>query len=111
MTNSEYFAHTQPLFKETKVLKLFDINKLQLATYMYKKINSNEYVNVQPQHEHFTRTHENLRIPAHNLTLFQHSTSYLAPKTWNSIPNIIKTSPTVKLFKKQLKKHIIQNQY
>ena len=109
ISNSDYFAHTQPLFKETNSLKLFDINKLQIGIYMYKKIKYDTSITLQPQHTHFTRTHENLRIPAHNLTLFQHSISYLGPKIWNLIPDNIKISPSVHSFKKQLKKYILFN--
>ena len=109
ITNSDYFAHTQPLFNKTKSLKLFDINKLQTGIYMYKKIKSDAPIPLQPQHTYFTRTHENLRVPAHNLTLFQHSLSYLGPKTWNSIPSNIKALPTIHSFKKQFKKHILSN--
>lgn len=109
ITNSDYFAHTQPLFKETNSLKLFDINKLQIGIYMYKKIKSETSVSLQPQHTYFTRTHENLRTPAHNLTLFQHSLSYSGPKTWNSIPNNIKALNSIHSFKEQFKKHILLN--
>lgn len=60
ITNSDFFAHTQSLFKETNSLKLFDVNKLQIGIYMYKKIKSDETVSLQPQHAYFTRTHENI---------------------------------------------------
>ena len=108
ITNSDYFAHTQPLFKETGTLKVFDINKLQISVFMYKKIKSNTHISL-PHHTHFTRTHENLRIPVPNLTIFQHSLSFTGPKTWNSIPNNIKTLPTTRSFKKQFKKHTLLN--
>ena len=109
ITNSDYFAHTQPLFQETKSLKLFDINKLQISTYMYKKVKNDTDMPLQPQHAYFTRNNEKLRIPAHNLTLFQHSLSYSGPKTWNSIPNSIKILPSIHSFKKQFKKHTLLN--
>ena len=79
-TKSDYFAHTQPLFKETNLLTLFGINKLQIGTYMYKKSKIATSVILNPQHTYFTSTHEDLRVPAHNLTVFQHSLAYLAPK-------------------------------
>ncbi len=75
ITNNNYFAHTQPLFKQNKILKLFDINKLQIAIYMYKKTQTNNDIN-EPLHQYPTRTRQNLRIPAHNLT-----SSVLAGKT------------------------------
>lgn len=105
ITNSDFYAHTQPLFKESSVLKLFDINKLEIAVYMFKIFTTQ---NVElPQHNYPTRTQHNIRIPRHNLTLFQHSLSYLAPKTWNAIPDHIKNLPSVFSFKKNLKKYIL----
>ena len=107
ITKSDYFAHTQPLFKETKSLKLFDICKLQISTYMYKMLQNETFASLLPLHTHYTRTHDNLNIPAHNSSLFKHSLSYLGPKSWNSIPNNIKLSPTIHSLKRQLKKHTI----
>ena len=109
ITNSDYFAHTQPLFKESSSLNLFDINKQQIGLYMYKKINSDARITSQPQHAYFTRTHDNLPVPTHNLTVFQHSLSYLGPKIWNSIPNHIKLLPSIHTFKTKFKSYILQN--
>ena len=66
ITNSDYFAHTQPLFKETNLLKIYDINKMQIGIYMYKNYNRDQITALQPHHNYFTRTLENLRTPAHN---------------------------------------------
>ncbi len=106
ITNSNYFAHTQPLFKQTKILKLFDINKLQIAIYMYKKTQQNDDIN-EPLHNYPTRTRQNLRIPAHTLTIFKHSLSYTGPTLWNNIPAYIKASSSVNTFKNLFKKHIL----
>ena len=86
ITNSDYFEHTQPLFKNNSILKLFDINKLQIAIYMYKLQHNIHNTTLQPQHNYSTRTRDNLIIPTHNLTIFQHSLSYLGPKIWNAGP-------------------------
>ena len=106
ITNSDYFAHTQSLFKDTEILKLFDINKLHIGKYMYKLINNN-IIPPRPQHTYPTRTRNDLRTPLHHLTIFQHSLSFMGPKIWNSVPDHIKSLPTLNSFKKQYKKHII----
>ena len=36
MTNSKYNSHTEPLFKELKLLKIFDIFKIQCMKFWYK---------------------------------------------------------------------------
>ena len=107
ITKSDYFAHTQSLFKETNILKLFDINKIQTGIFMYKLINIGNTSTLRQQHNYPTRTRGNLRTPIHHLTIFQHSLSFTGPKTWNSIPEHIKSLPTLSSFKKQYKKHII----
>ena len=110
VTNSDFFAHTQQLFKDSCILNVFDINKLQIATYMFKMLHVGRTVDLQPQHNYPTSTREILRIPLHNLTLYQHSLSYLGPKIWNGIPNSIQALPTLSNFKRKLKSHIV-NQY
>lgn len=107
ITNSDYFDHTQPLFKETRILKLFDLNKLQIGIFMYKQLNNGNVSTQQSLHDYPTRTRDHLRVPLHNLTLFQHSLAYSGPKTWNSIPSNIQSLPTLYAFKKQFKSHLI----
>ena len=110
ITNSNFYAHTQPLFKQLYTLKLFDINKVEIAVYMYKLINSeNNDLLHHSSHNYSTRTRQNIRTPIHNLTIFQHSLSYLGPAIWNAIPEDIKLKPTINSFKKQLKLHILEN--
>ena len=110
ITNNDYFEHTQPLFKNNSILKLFDINKLQIAIYMYKLQHNNHNrtnTTLQPQHNYPTRTRNNLIIPAHNLTIYQHSLSYLGPKIWNAFPQEIKTKQSLYTFIKHYKNYII----
>ena len=103
ITKSNFFDHTHPLFKETRIIKLFDLNKLQIAIYMYKDIHLNRNLNSQICHNYQTRTRNEIRIPQHNLTLFQHSMSYMGPKVWNSVPDHIKNLPSLPSFKKHYK--------
>ena len=64
---------THNLFKnKTNILKFYDINKLEIGVYMYKMFNRDLITDLQISHNYFTRTLENLRTSAHNLSLFQH---------------------------------------
>ena len=109
ITNSDFYEHTQPLFKDIYTLKLFDINKLEIAVYMYKLLNSeNTNLLQHPNHNYHTRTRQNFRIPKHNLTIFQHSLAYLGPRIWNALPDYIKLKQTLHSFKTQLKRHILE---
>lgn len=105
-TNSNYLAHTDSLFQQTKILlKLEDITKLAIAICMYS--NKNESRNLLPTHHYNTRHHDNLSLPLHRLTKFQHSVSYLGPTIWNSLPPEIQNSPILNVFKSRLKRYII----
>ena len=106
ITGSDYYAHTHPLFKESYSLKLFDINKLHIATYMYRLLKDNNETFHTP-HNYPTRTRDNLQIPMHSLTLFRHSLSYSGPKIWNSIPDEVKNSSTLHSFKNKYKRFIL----
>ena len=106
ITKSSFFDHTQPLFKETQIMKLFDLNKLQIAIYMYKNIYRDTIINSEACHTYPTRTRNVIRAPQHNLTIFQHSMSYMGPKIWNSIPDNIKNLPSLHSFKKHYKLYL-----
>ena len=106
ITKSGYLEHTSPLFKNTQILKLQDINKSVIATYMYiNQINTP----LEPVHDYPTRQRHLLRPPAHEHMLFRRSVMYLGPTIWNSIPPHIKTLSSINLFKKKFKQHILES--
>ena len=104
ITNSDYYEHSQPLFKHTNILTLFNLNKLHIGIYMFKTLN--EHIEILlPHHNYPTRTNQHLNIPPHTiLSLYQHSLSYTGPRLWNSIPQQIKTLPLLTSFKNSLKR-------
>ena len=107
ITNSDYLAHSSPLFKQTQILKLEDISKIAIATFMYA--NKNNSLNLLPTHDYPTRNRDLLRPPTHRLTTFRHSMSYLGPTIWNSIPSHIQNSLSLNIFKNSLKKRYLSN--
>ena len=108
ITNSDYLEHTPPLFKQTNILNLTDLSKLCIASHMYQKINSENYI-TQPTHYHQTRNQYSLHIPRPNQTLFKHSLTYQGPKIWNGLPCNTKLSPSLSSFKDKLKKHMLSS--
>ena len=44
ITNSPWLAHTAPIFNRLKVMTIFEINKLQIACFMFKYIHINSLV-------------------------------------------------------------------
>ena len=107
INKSDFLAHTQTLFKQCNILKIFDLNKLQIGIHMFTAVNTTHHTHLQSQHTYPTRTRAHLRTPLHNLTIFQHSLSYSGPKIWNSIPYHIQNLSTTLSFKKQYKKHLL----
>ena len=105
ITNSSYLEHSLPLFKQTQILKLDDITKMALATFMY--VNRSNSQNLPLAHNYPTRHRDQLRPPHHRLTIFTHSVSYLGPVIWNTIPLQIQNSTSLNIFKNSLKRHIL----
>ena len=103
ITHSPYLEHTTPLFKNMNILKLEDITKLSIATYMYK----NTIDASLPSHTYTTRHSERLCIPTHRLSLFRHSTMYLGPLIWNSLPLHTKNVHSLNVFTRKLKDHLL----
>ena len=52
-------------------------------------------------------TASNLPIPRMNKTVGQRALAYLGPRTFNTLPNHIKTSITLPIFKTQLRKYLL----
>ena len=108
ITNSDFNAHTQPLFKQLNILNLSDLSKLILTSFIYKRVLTDN-PNTQPSHNYLTRNQYALYIPRPNLTLFKHSVMYAGPKTWNGLPDFVKRSKSYSHFKKQLKSHLLNS--
>ena len=107
INNKPYLEHTNPLFKQTKIIKFFDFVKLEIASYMYKNRNSDSFHRLV--HNYNTR-HRNVLLPQnHSLSLFQRSLQYNGPSIWNSIAQNIKGKNNLRLFRKHYKSYLLLN--
>ena len=107
ITDSSYLAHTNELFYNSNILKLKDINKFLLGIHMYKKA---EAIEPQPNHNIQTRN-QNLPQPMfQRLTSTQRSITFTGPSFWRNIPPEIRSSNSLYVFKKELKKFLL-NEY
>lgn len=116
INNSEYNAHTQPLFKSSKILPLDSINILELQKLMYK-INHkllptstpNIFVTNAPDHPYPTRYRRTepmtTRANRHHLT--HRSFANTAPKAWNALSAEDKNMNTLKTFTKRMKNNLL----
>ena len=81
LTNSDYLAHTLPLFKQLNILSLENIRKYHLGSYFFKNRNT-LLAQLQSHHIYFTRNRDRLHPVAHVRTIFEKSFCYQVPKFW-----------------------------
>ena len=108
---SDFRAHSKPLFFELRILRIYDLYKYTLATYMYKILNNLIPVlshqtlarNVR-MHSHNTRQKSNICSPFCRTSMRQGTICFQGPKLWNLLPDVIKSAPNVHVFRRHLKK-------
>ena len=114
ITNSPYRTHALPLFAKLNQLTIFDLNKLLIATFMFRyhkgclpKHLSNYFIKNSCVHNHFTRSCNNLHIPHARTGVRMQQLRICGPKLWNIIdPAIIENSQSWHSFKRQFKKQL-----
>ena len=97
ITQSKYISHTEPIFKELRLLKLEDIHKIIMLKFYHKLVNNKvpEYFTKMPLksmneiHQHFTRSQNSLIIPKVNHSFARFSISNSLAHCINNSPNII----------------------
>ena len=99
-----FIAHTDPLFYRTRILKIHDMYRLNIAAYMFEARHSGNY---DRTHRYPTRSFNDL-VPSHaRLTVTQNSINVCGPNIWNSIPQEIRDLPTLSIFKNNYKNYLI----
>ena len=106
LTDSPYDAHTTPLFRRLKLLKLKDIYRYSILVYMYQNHMNDEF---RVRHERNTRFSSSTLPSFNRLTLCQHCITYTGPSYWNDLPSSLRESRSLKTFKANLKKEILGN--
>lgn len=116
ISNAKYNDHTDPIFKDLKLLKLDDIMESKIAKYMYAlnkqtlpsplrdiiSINSNI-------HCHNTRNINNFHIEFRRTSCASVSLRHKGPLVWYHIPKSIQMSYNIKSFAIKLKKRFLQS--
>ena len=110
ISNTDYLAHSSKLFFNLKLLKLDDIMKFQLGTFMYK-LKYNKLPNVIPHmfvtneniHSHNTRNKNGYLIPSVRTNCRKCTVGYAGPILWNSFPQKLRQLPSEVIFNKKLK--------
>ena len=96
-------SHTNSLFYSSKILKLRDINILNQCIYVFK--NFSQFPTVF--HDYPVRNQSQLVPRFQRTTLTQHSIFYSAPHEYNALPEFVKSSTSLNVFKHRVKNHLI----
>ena len=109
ITFSNFRAHSYPLFKQLRLLTVYQIYQYQLALFMYCQMNhlvTNVRFTFQTNstiHDHFTRQHDQLHLVKCRTSKRQFTVIFQGPKFWNSLPASIRDCPTMSIFRKRMK--------
>ena len=114
-SHAAYRAHTDPLFKCLKTLKLQDIHIYQTALFMFKHTQNllpffhDAFTPNSNIHSYPTRHRNDFHLNNPKLLLAHRSIRHLGPDTWNLLPEHIKIRTSLFSFKATMKKHIFSN--
>ena len=111
ISSATYYQHTQPLFKELKVLKLNDIHKLEVLKFVHNQINTLNpvirYQQVSATHDRQIRNRANLRPDKPLSDISKRFLAYNGCILWNDLPANLKSSNNTTTFKINVKKHLL----
>ena len=104
-SQDDRLTHTTPLFCRFKILKLLDLYKFHSIVDTFIKMKTG-YYNVT--HERQTRSCR-LALPRfHRLTRTQQSVTFSGPTWFNTLPDEIRNTPQLSIFKIKLKNHLLE---
>ena len=109
-------APSKPIFRQLQRLTIFDIHKMQVAIFMFSNLKGYtpnlfpDYFLTNSQiHSHFTRSAAKLRLERVRTNLRTQSLALIGPTIWNNIPDHLKQSVSLRVFKHKLKSWLISS--
>ena len=116
ITKSPFLEHTIPLFKDCKLLNVYQLFDYNCAIFMFKIINTNQYQvfkeklnNCKVVHHHNTRNRNLITVPYSRLQKCINSFFINAIRVWNKISNFVKDSKSIRVLKIRMKNWLIYN--
>ena len=115
ITNSYYLEHTLPLFKDCKLLTVYQVYVLNCILFIYKCVKCNLFLEYRGRikassdiHNHNTRR-KDLRVNTiPRLKICKNSCLYFGIDKWNSLSSRLKYLNSVDYFKKEVKHYLIE---
>jgi len=115
ITNTEYRAHTSPLFVQLCILKLMDIYQLNMLLFMYKyKFNllpqsCAELVSLTDVNYHRTlRKNNDFVIPRFHTEWRRNNLAVAGPSLWNPLVEQIRNLPSIAAFKQAITSSMLE---
>ena len=113
ITHSPFRSSSSPIFKRLNILKIADIRKLNIATFMFETRNSNlprcclSYCQLNSNFHYGIRNICDFVMPAFRTKIREQTISVLGPRIWSSLPSDIRSSVSSFCFKKNVRNYLI----
>ena len=105
INNASYYAHTEPLFFRSNILKIDDLYLHSIACYAFK--NRDLLDNYRRTHSYNTRFRNLLLPPMERLRSSSQSVYFNVTELWDNIPLPIRQSNSYQSFKFAYKRHLL----
>ena len=109
ITNSEYRAHTAPLFSKLEILDIFQVNTLDTAKFMFRYHNNllpplfrNLFMTNSQVHRYDTRTASNYQLHSCRMNIKKFTILSQAPRIWNCLPATVTNLSSFSVFKSKV---------
>ena len=109
-------THTEPLFRELKILTIEKIYIYKLLSFMYRynygllpSTFDFMFIRNDNFHNYGTRQNMNLHIPLMRLNVTCRTLRYMGVKVWNYFKNIVITNVSLPCFKKHIRRYLLLN--
>ena len=116
-----FTSPSTPIFSDLKIFKLCDLFDLKLLTFVYESVNMisplifhNYFETLTAVHQYDTRQVSKGDMFTSHKSMLQYglrSVRYAGAKSWNSVSDVIKQSPSVFIFRLKLKSYILSTKY
>ena len=115
ITNSDYRAHTAPLFSKLEILDIFQVNTLEIAKFMFRFHNDllpplflNLFMTNSQIRRYDTRTASNYRVNFCRTNIKKFTILYQGPKIWNCLPVYITSLSSFRIFKNKVLEFLLK---
>ena len=115
ITNSHFRSHTAPLFLKSNLLNINDMYTLELGVFTYRfsindlPVSFKDYFKRRSDiHKYKTRHTNDLQLTNNKKAFSDQCIRSNGPVLWNSLPQNIKESKSIKHFRNQFKRYLLQ---